>query len=159
MQMAKTNAEEVVAVIIKAGKLSQKLFENAINEVLKCQNPKKGLSGKQSLNKLMKDSSSLQNIEITDKNIKSFEESARAYNITYALKKTTAETPPKYIVYFKGKDLEQVYKAFKDYERKQLTKGDRPSVVEKIKAIQQEQSKQVQRERTREKTKQRGVEH
>lgn len=159
MQMAKTNEETVVAVVIKAVKLTRNLFESAVKEALKCQDPKKGLSGKQSLNKLMKDSSSLQNIEITDKNIKSFEESARAYNITYALKKSTAETPPKYIVYFKGKDLEQVYKAFKDYERKQLSKGERPSVVEKIKAIQQEQSKQIQRERTREKTKQRGVEH
>ena len=98
-------------------------------------------------------------LENERKNIKSFEESARAYNITYALKKSTVETPPKYIVYFKGKDLEQVYKAFKDYERKQLSKGERPSVVEQIKSIQKEQSKQVQRERTREKTKQRGVEH
>ena len=159
MQMAKTNAEEVVAVIIKVAKLGQEEFGKALIEALNRRNSPKSLSGKQSLNKLMKDSSSLQNIEITDKNIKSFEESARAYNITYALKKSTAETPPKYIVYFKGKDLEQVYKAFKDYERKQLSKGERPSVVEQIKSIQKEQSKQVQRERTREKTKQRGVEH
>ena len=62
----------------------------------------------------------MSNIEITDQNIKSFEKVAKKYGIDYALKKDSSQDPPKYIVFFKGKDLEVINMAFNEYSKKQL---------------------------------------
>lgn len=47
----------------------------------------KTYKGKQSLDKLMKQNVQLSNIEITDGNIKSFEQVAKKYSIDFSLKK------------------------------------------------------------------------
>jgi len=44
------------------------------------------------------------NIEISDKNIKSFESVARKYGVDYALKKDASGDTPKWLVFFKGRD-------------------------------------------------------
>lgn len=41
----------------------------------------------------------MSNIEVTDKNIKSFEKVARKYGVDFAIKKDKSVTPPKYLVF------------------------------------------------------------
>lgn len=71
--------------------------------------------GKQSLSSMMRDGSQLSNIEITDQNIKSFERVARKYSIDYSLKKDSASEPPRYLVFFRAKDVDVMTAAFKEY--------------------------------------------
>ena len=78
--------------------------------------------GRQSLRKLMKDGSQISNIEITDDNIRSFERVARKYNIAYSLKKDVSVDPPRFLVFFKAKDVDIMTAAFKEYTGLSLNK-------------------------------------
>ena len=48
---------------------------------------------------------------MTDGNIKSFERVARKYNVDFAVKKDKTTVPPKYVVFFKGRDADAVAQA------------------------------------------------
>ena len=48
---------------------------------------------------------------MTDGNIKSFERVVRKYNIDFAVKKDKTTDPPKYVVFFKGRDADAVAQA------------------------------------------------
>lgn len=86
--------EKVIALYIKGGKITARLLQKAIKVFLaeiKKQSSKQQLPhGKQSLKQLMKQNTGISNIEITDKNIKAFEATAKKYGIDFALKKTAA---------------------------------------------------------------------
>ena len=158
--MTKEVQNDVVAIVVRAAKMTTNVLTEAINATLAAAKGKSSAKhGKQSLDNLIKDGSSLQNIEVSDKNIKSFESSARKFGIDYALKKVPNEDPPKYVVFFKGKDTEQVYKAFRDYASKHTADRDKPSIVKEIKTIVQEQAQQRSQQRDRSRVKDRGVEH
>lgn len=57
--------------------------------------------GKVTVKELAKQNAGMVNIEITNKNIKSFERYARKYGINYALKKDKSKEPPVYLVFSK----------------------------------------------------------
>lgn len=156
--MAKEVQNDVVAIVVKAARMTSNVLTEAINATLASAKTTTK-HGKQSLDSLIKDGSSLQNIPVTEKNIDSFERSARKFGIDYALKKVPNEDPPKFIVFFKGKDTEQVYKAFRDYASKHTADRDKPSIVKEIKTIVQEQAQQRNQQRDRSRVKDRGVEH
>ena len=81
--------------------------------------------GKVTVKELAKQNAGMVNIEITNKNIKSFERYARKYGINYALKKDKSKEPPVYLVFFKGRDQDALNAAFREFSQKQ----DRKSVV------------------------------
>ena len=103
----------------------------------------------------MKQNSQLTNIEITDGNIKSFERVARKYVIDFSLKKDASEQPPKYIVFFKAKDVDVMTAAFKEFAANELKKTKKPSLRKRLaKAV--DKSKQQHRQKEKQKTKDRG---
>lgn len=110
--------------------------------------------GKQSLKKMMEQGSELKNIEITDNNIKSFGRVARKYGIAYSLKKDVSVKPPKYMVFFKAKDVDVMTAAFKEYAGISLKKSKRVSVRRKLMLAKERVAKQ--RERQKDKKKDRG---
>lgn len=71
-------------------------------------------------------------IEVTDNNIKSFERVARKYNVDFAVKKDKTVEPPKYMVFFKGKDADVITQAFKEFVKVNEKKRGRVSVREKL---------------------------
>ena len=77
----------------------------------------------------------VQNIEISDKNIKDFDRVARKYGIDYAVKKDTTEEIPKYLVFFKARDGDALNAAFREYSAVVAKKKERPSVIQKLCAI------------------------
>ena len=77
------------------------------------------------------------NIEITDKNIKSFERSARKYGVDFAIKKDRSVNPPKYLVFFKGRDADAITAAFTDFTSKMAKRAERPSVLSQLKKFTQ----------------------
>lgn len=84
--------------------------------------------GKQSLKQMMKEGSQLTNIEITDQNIKSFERVARKYGIDYSLKKDSSTAPPRYLVFFRARDVDVMTAAFKEYAGISAQKQKKPKL-------------------------------
>ncbi len=151
--------EKVVALSIKGAKLTaatlQKAMKSLLAELKKQQG--KDPEGKQTLRQLMKQNTGVSNIEITDSNIKAFESTAKKYGIDYALKKDTTETPPRYLVFFKGRDADVLTAAFKEFSAKKLTQDKKPS-IRKLLSTLKEAAQGRNAERAKIKNKDRGIE-
>jgi hypothetical protein len=81
--------------------------------------------GKQSVKSLAKQGASLTNIEIKSDNIGSFTKTARKYNVDFAVKRDDSESPPKWLVFFKAKDIDALTAAFNEYSKSQNLKQDK----------------------------------
>ena len=126
--------QRTVALCVEATKLSAGMLQQAMKKVL--DEMQKGVTGhktklhhgKQTLRQLMKHNTGVSNIEITDSNIKAFESTAKKYGIDFALKKDATESPPRYLVFFKGRDADALTAAFKEFSAKKLTQEKKPSI-------------------------------
>jgi hypothetical protein len=126
-----------VTLAITTTKLTGTVLKSAILKFLAEQKNKSRDSpkiphGKQSVKDLAKQNQGMNNIEITDKNIKSFEKSARKYGVDFAVKKDKSVKPPKYLVFFKGRDADAITAAFTDFTAKMVRKAERPSVLAQL---------------------------
>ena len=152
--------EKTVALYIKTGKLTAEVLQKAIKKLLS--QTKKELDrqaiphGKQTLKQLMKQNTGVSNIEITKDNIKAFESTAKKYGIDFALKKDAAETPPRYLVFFKGRDADALTAAFKEFSAKKLTQDKKPSIRKALAAFR-EKAKELNASRQQTKHKDREV--
>ena len=122
--------EKVVALSVKGAKLTAEMLQKAIKAMLAQAKKKqeKQPHGKQTLKQLAKQNAGLSNIEITEGNIKAFEHTAKKYGIDFALKKDSTEQPPRYLVFFKGRDADALTAAFKEFSAKKLTQEKKPSI-------------------------------
>ena len=152
--MQEQNTEKTVALSVKTGKMTAKVLKGAVKAFLDAQKNKKPhiYKGKQSVKHLVQGGGELTSIEVTDKNIKSFDKTARKYGIDYALKKDTTEEPPKYLVFFKAKNNDVLTMAFKEFAANELTKSKKTPIREKLRNVA-EQVKAKNMERSREKSK------
>ena len=109
------------------GRLTADLLKWAIRRYLADNARGKVPHGKQTVKQLVGQGAGVQNIEITDKNIKSFERVARKYGVDFALKK--APDQGKYLVFFKARDKDALTAAFTEYTAKTIKRGkSRPSL-------------------------------
>ena len=155
---------KVIALVIKGGRISAEVLEKAlkkfVEEIEKAQKQAsrpKTYRGKQSIKHRVEQNAAISNIEVTDGNIKSFEHTARKYGIDYALKKDTSEQPPRYLVFFKGRDVDVMTQAFKEFSARTIKQKEKPSLRQKL-SRQKEQSRSQHREQAKVKSKDRGVE-
>ena len=155
---------KIVAIAIKGGKISAEVRDKAlkklVEEIEKAQknaSQPKTYRGKQSIKHLVEQNAAISNIEVTDGNIKAFERTANKYGIDYALKKDTSEQPPRYLVFFKGRDGDVMTQAFKEFSAKKVRQNDKPSLKQKL-SRSREQAKAQHREKVKVKNKDRGVE-
>ena len=81
---------------------------------------------------------------------------ARKYNVDFAVKRDKTMEPPKYLVFFKGKDADVIAQAFKEFVKVNEKKQQRPSLRQKLKGLQKIVAQNKNRERSREKNKDRG---
>ncbi|MFQ9884859.1 MAG: PcfB family protein [Negativibacillus massiliensis] len=132
--------EKSVAFVIRVGKTGGKLtasmLKYAIEQYLKQQRNPRAPHGKQSVKSLVRQGAGVQNIEITDKNIRSFQSAARKYGVDYALKKDTSSQPPRYLVFFKARDTDALTAAFREFSGKQLKRNKKPSILVQLKKFQ-----------------------
>lgn len=150
-EMEKAGREKTAAEQVKAG-LPEK-YRTVEGSPEKRQ---KTRSGKQSLKKLKQQGKDLSSIEITDKNIRSFERFARKYCVDYCLKKDSSSKPPHYYVFFKAADIDCVTAAFREYTGHRMRKEERKSVRRELAEVrssarsQQKQIKMNHRQKTQE---------
>lgn len=128
-----------VTLAINTAKLTGRTLKNAILKFLEAQKNKSRDSpdpiphGKQTVKQLAEQNQGMSNIEVTDKNIKSFERVAKKYGVDFAIKKDKSVTPPKYLVFFKARDADALTAAFTEFTTKTVRKAERPSVLAQLK--------------------------
>ena len=105
----------------------------------------------------MRQNTGVSNIEITADNIKAFEHTAKKYGIDFALKKDVSEVPPRYLVFFKGRDADVLMSAFKEFSAKKLTQDKKPS-IRKVLSDFKEKAAAMNVQRAQVKKKDRGIE-
>ena len=122
-----------VVLATKTAKLTgrelAKLMRAALGKIRQPRDAPKSREGKQTVKQLAK-GGSLQNIEIADDNIKAFEPYARKYGVSYALKKDVSVDPPRWLVFFRAKDVDALTAAFSQFSTKMLSlANERPSTI------------------------------
>lgn len=168
MQLQEEVNEKTISLCIKGGKITGNILKAALKKLvseMEKQKQKKQTQkasgqaasrGKQSLKKMMREGSQLSNIEIADNNIKSFERVARKYSIDYSLKKDSSTEPPRYMVFFRAKDVDVMTAAFKEYAGLSTQKQKKPKVSIRKKLQLAKDRAAQHREREKEKSKDRG---
>ena len=151
--------EKTVAISVKTAKLTAEVLQKAIRKLLDAKKHKapKIYKGRQTLKHLMKQNTGVSSMEITDANIKAFEPIAKKYGLDYSLKKVKGEKPPRYLVFFKGRDVDVMTEAFREFASKQLNKEKKPSIRKALAAFK-EKAKQMNQNREKVKNKDRGRE-
>ena len=126
-------------VVVKVGKLSGRLLKAAVAKVLKAwqekSDPQKLHRGKQTVKQLAAQNKGMSSIDVDKAGIRSFERVARKYGVDYAVKKDRSSSPPKYLIFFKGRDADALTAAFTEYTGKKVRKAEkseRPSVLAKL---------------------------
>ena len=152
--MQEETNEKTIALYIKTGKLTAQQLQKAMKALLaqmkKQHDRQKIPHGKQTLKQLMKQNAGVSN------NIKAFESTAKKYGIDFALKKDSTETPPRYLVFFKGRDADALTAAFKEFSAKKLTQEQKPPIRKLIVSLK-EKAAALNTQRDKVKNKDRGI--
>lgn len=108
--------DKSVALVVRVGKTGAKLTEALLKAAIRKYLAGQGNGikhGKQTVKELVGQGAGVQSIEVTDRNIGSFERVARKYGIDFAVKKDPAQG--KYLVFFKARDADALNAAFAEY--------------------------------------------
>lgn len=146
----------VISVGKTGGRLTADLLKAAMRRYLEHSRHPQTHHGKQTVKQLVEQGAGIRNIEITDKNIKSFERVARKYGVDFALKKDPAQE--RYLVFFKARDADALNAAFAEYTAKTLNREKgKPSIKKQLSHFKQlVMGQSVDREKHRGKG---GIEH
>ena len=149
--------QKTIALVFKSSRLTTDVLKKAMKMYLEHRKQGKQAShGKMSVKDLVGQGMGASSIEVTDNNIKSFEKVAKKYNVDFAVKKDKTVAPPKYMVFFKGKDADVITQAFKEFVKVNEKKRGKVSVKEKLAEFRELLGKDKNRERARKHQKDRG---
>ena len=151
--------QRTIALSVRTARMTSIVLQQALRKFLDAQKHKthKLPHGKQTLKELMKQNTGVSSLEVNYDNIKDFEATAKKYGIDFALKKDAMENPPRYIVFFKGRDADVMTQAFKEYTAMSLNKEKKPSIKKTLAALK-EQAEKVVPHKEKVKVKERGME-
>jgi len=147
--------DKSVALVIKVGKTGGRLTMDLVKWAMRryleqAKNPHVH-HGKQTVKQLVGQGAGVQSVEITDKNIKSFEHIARKYGVDFALKKDT--TKGQYLVFFKARDADALTAAMTEYTAKTVNKEkSKPSLIARLnhfKEVVKNQARDTEKHRQR----------
>ena len=146
--------QKTIAFVVKTTKLTTDVLEKMIWMYLESQKQKghQQKQGKMTVQELVGQNAGVSNIEITENNIRSFERVAKKYRVDFAVKKDKTTQPPRYLVFFKGRDADVLTQAFKEFVHANEKKKTRTrvSVKEKLKQFREVLSQKKERERVKE---------
>ena len=113
-------AKKTIDLSVQTEKITSDILKNAMAEFLDGNAEKKGRMTIRQLQK--KCHSKLESIEITENNIADFLQTARKYDVDFALKKDSSTTPPTYHVFFSASGNDRFDQAFSEYAGKMRDK-------------------------------------
>ena len=149
-----SGTKKTIDLSMKAEKITADVLRSAMQEFLSGKAEKKGGMTYKQLQ--AKSPSKLDSIEVNDSNIGDFLNTARKYDIDFALKRDKSTSPPTYHVFFSAAKTEDFKKAFSEYVGKGQGKSQKRGEFTREQMQQQAQKfrnkprKQKQREKTRE---------
>ena len=148
---------KTIAFVFRTTKLTAETLKKAIQMYLEYQKGKtQNNHGKISVKKLVGQNAGVSSIEVTDNNIKQFEKVAKKYSVDFSIKKDKTVDPPKYMVFFKGRDADVISQAFKEFVKVNEKVKQRESVKQKLQKLVKVVAQNKNKERSREKEKDRG---
>lgn len=157
MQEEVTN--KTVAFCVRSAKMTASVLQKVLMKYLQAQKQKSMTKkvakknelpqGRISVKELAKQNAGMSNIEITSKNIKSFDRVARKYGINFALKKDKSKVPSVYLVFFKGRDTDALNSAFREFTNKELKRAKRPTIQKRLAAYRDVVANRTQKVRNK----------
>lgn len=105
------DVKKVIDFTTQASQVTSELLKSIMKDFLSGKAKKSGRKMYGELAKVGK----LENIEVTENNIKDFLKTAQKYDIDYALKKDVSTSPATYHIFFESAKSENFQRAFKEY--------------------------------------------
>ena len=149
--------QRTLTLVINGTKFSGRVLKNAVSKfVAFCRNQKAEKvnvhpKGKQSVKQLTRQGQGVNTMEIADENLRQFERIARKYGVDYAVRRDKDTVPPRFLLFFKGRDADAITAAFKEFLSAKERKSERPSVLQKLRELspipvaQKERRKELER--------------
>ena len=153
MIMQEETTQKTMALALRASRLTEDVLRRAMAMYLQSlshpkQKPEK--HGRMTVKQLLKKDDGATVVEAGDDQIRNFRKAARKYRIDYAVRRDKSVSPPKYIIFFKAKDLKLIEHGFAEFCR--LDEKKKPRSVRKLLSRQKGQQRENnERERKREK--------
>ena len=91
--------------------------------------------GKQTVKQLTRQGQGVNTMEIADENLRQFERIARKYGVDYAVRRDKDAEPPRFLLFFKGRDADAITAAFKEFMTARERKSERPSALQKLREL------------------------
>ena len=91
--------------------------------------------GKQMVKQLTRQGQGVNTMEIADENLRQFERIARKYGVDYAVRRDKDAVPPRFLLFFKGRDADAITAAFKEFMTAKERKSERPSILQKLREL------------------------
>ncbi|MDE7363720.1 MAG: PcfB family protein [Ruminococcus sp.] len=107
---------KTIALTVQAEKITADIFKLALSEFLDGNSQKKGRMTFRQLEN--KSPSGLEKIDVNSGNIGDFLDTARKYDVDYALKRDKSTNPPTYHIFFSASKTDNFKKAFAEYADK-----------------------------------------
>ena len=145
------STQRTVALMIRTTRLTESVLKKAMIMYLREADKRPGKHGKISVRELLGKDQGANTMEINNANIRAFNRVASKYNIDYAIQKDKTQDPPKYIVFFKGRDGDVIARAFKDFCDLNEKQKNRVSLKERLKKFMEARIERPERERKKEK--------
>ena len=133
--------QRTLTLVINGTKFSGRVLKNAVSKfVAFCRNQKAKKvnvhpKGKQSVKQLTRQGQGVNTMEIDDANLRQFERIARKYGVDYAVRRDKDAEPPRFLLFFKGRDADAITAAFKEFMTAKERKSERPSVLQKLREL------------------------
>ena len=133
--------QRTLTLVINGTKFSGRVLKNAVSKfVAFCRNQKAKKvnvrpKGKQSVKQLTQQGQGVNTMEIDDANLRQFERIARKYGVDYAVRRDKDAEPPRFLMFFKGRDADAITAAFKEFMTAKERKSERPSVLQKLREL------------------------
>ncbi len=133
--------QRTLTLVINGTKFSGRVLKNAVSKfVAFCRNQKAKKvnvhpKGKQSVKQLTRQGQGVNTMEIADENLRQFERIARKYGVDYAVRRDKDAEPPRFLLFFKGRDADAITAAFKEFMTAKERKSERPSVLQKLREL------------------------
>ena len=133
--------QRTLTLVINGTKFSGRVLKSAASKfVAFCRNQKAKKvnvhpKGKQSVKQLTRQGQGVNTMEIDDENLRQFERIARKYGVDYAVRRDKDAVPPRFLLFFKGRDADAITAAFKEFMTARERKSERPSVLQKLREL------------------------
>ena len=137
----------------KAVKNQKKVY----NKQMKKNEPK---HGKQTIKQLIGQGQGVSSMDVGDSGMRDFKRIANKYGVDFAIVKDKTADPPRYVTFFKARDADAINQVLKEYTAKQIKRkdktqakqdkkkdrGERESVLKKLKIFKDKASKTPKKE-------------